>query len=445
MLPYLSNLETLPFEDEGERDPAMPSFGWLDLPLEESIRALVGMTSSLLEAESAWVTLVDRNRFCTQTITGKAVSARSDYDCWTRQVLNDNESATFECQDDGLAGDAAGVKAKRFFVAPIQFRGRHLVGCLCLVTQRSTEVHDGLRWMEQAANLLGDQLELRQRRESVRTHRRDRKKEAAAQETKELRQATAIWPQREDFHRGLDRDEFVLHYQPEVELLTGKVVGLEALVRWQHPVRGLVAPCHFIPEAEQNGMILPLGDWGLGEACRQLRAWKDSRAAMRSLRVCVNLSARQFSQAGLVERVESRLQENGLSAMELGLELTESSLSANLAETTEILGRLHHLGVSLHMDDFGTGYSSLSHLHRFPFDVLKIDRSFVQRMVAGAQPLQIVQTILELARVMGMEVVAEGIETEEQLRLLKEMGCRYGQGYYFSPPRPATEIAGMLV
>jgi len=435
----------VPFEEDAEQEAALHSLGLLDLPLEGSFRSLMGMTSSLMEAESAWVTLVDRKRLCTRTIAGTGVSAKSRYDGWTRQVMKDIQSAAFECPDEGQAGDTDGAQTQWFFAAPIRVQGKYLVGCLCLVSRRAATAHEGLRWIEQAANLIGDQLELRQRRGSVRSHARDLKKANGAMRTNEsLRPTSAVWPQREDFRRGLERNEFVLHYQPEVELLTGKVVGLEALVRWQHPVRGLVPPLQFIPEAEQNGMILPLGDWGLGEACRQMKAWKDSWPAMRALRVCVNLSARQFSRSGLVEHVESQLDQNGLSAAELGLELTESSLSANLAETTEILGRLHHLGVSLHMDDFGTGYSSLSHLHRFPFDVLKIDRSFVQRMVAGEQPLQIVHTILELARVMGMDVVAEGIETEEQLRLLKEMGCRYGQGYLFSRPQPVAEIVGLL-
>jgi EAL domain-containing protein (putative c-di-GMP-specific phosphodiesterase class I) len=236
----------------------------------------------------------------------------------------------------------------------------------------------------------------------------------------------------------------VLHYQPEVELATQRIVGLEALVRWQHPQRGLVPPGDFIPQAEENGLILPLGDWGLSEACQQMQQWHRRWPSLEHLRVCVNLSARQFSRPGLTDHVESLLVGTGLSARQLGLEMTESSLISNVTTAQEVLTSLHDLGVSLHMDDFGTGYSSLSHLHRFPFDVLKIDRSFVQRMPTGEQPLQIVQTILELARVLGMDVVAEGIETEEQLHLLKEMGCRYGQGYLFSKPLPAAAIERLL-
>ena len=243
---------------------------------------------------------------------------------------------------------------------------------------------------------------------------------------------------------ALNLNQFVLFYQPEVELTTRRIVGVEALVRWQHPQRGLVSPLDFIPQAEENGLILPLGDWGLGQACRQLQTWQKKWPRLSNLRVCVNLSARQFSRIGLADHVESLLVETGLSANQLGLELTESSLISDATEAAKVLTSLNRLGVSLHMDDFGTGYSSLSHLHLFPFDVLKIDRSFVQRMNAGQQSLQIVQTILELARVLGMDVVAEGIETEEQSEMLQDLGCRYGQGYLFSPPLPAAEIEALL-
>jgi EAL domain-containing protein (putative c-di-GMP-specific phosphodiesterase class I) len=239
-------------------------------------------------------------------------------------------------------------------------------------------------------------------------------------------------------------NQFVLHYQPEVELSTRKIVGLEALMRWQHPERGLISPMDFIPQAEESGLILPMGDWGLGQACRQLQEWQRQYPNLTSLRMCVNLSARQFSRAGLADHVESILLQTGLYGHQLGLEMTESSLISDVSEAAKVLESLNRLGVSLHMDDFGTGYSSLNHLHSFPFDVLKIDRSFVQRMGGGHQPLQIVQTILELARGLGMDVVAEGIETEEQSNQLQQMGCRYGQGFLYSKPLPAAQIAMLL-
>ena len=226
----------------------------------------------------------------------------------------------------------------------------------------------------------------------------------------------------------------MLYYQPEVDLATRRIVGLEALIRWQHPERGLIPPMDFIPQAEESGMILPIGDWGLAEACNQIQAWNRDDPCNSSLRVCVNLSARQFSRQGLADHVESLLLQSGCSSRQLGLEMTESSLIPNMNTALDVLAGLRALGVSLLMDDFGTGYSSLNHLHSFPFDVLKIDRSFVGRMTDGDQPLQIVRTIIELARVLGMDVVAEGIETREQYRLLRQMGCRFGQGYLFAKP-----------
>ena len=236
----------------------------------------------------------------------------------------------------------------------------------------------------------------------------------------------------------------MLYYQPEVELATRRIVGLEALIRWQHPVRGLVPPGDFIPLAEESGLILPIGDWGLAEACQQIQNWNQQSATYESLRVCVNLSARQFSRQGLADHVASLLAQSGVANHQLGLELTESSLMPNMGIALEVLINLRRLGVSLLMDDFGTGYSSLNQLHTFPFDVLKIDRSFVSRMAEGDQALQIVRTIIELARVLGMDVVAEGIETREQYRLLKQMGCRFGQGYLMARPMTAEAVTRLL-
>jgi len=200
----------------------------------------------------------------------------------------------------------------------------------------------------------------------------------------------------------------------------------------------------FIPQAEENGLILPIGDWGLAEACNQIQKWCLEDPRLASLRVGVNLSARQFSREGLADHVEGLLMQAGISSRQLGLEMTESSIIPNLHTALMVLGSLRRLGVSLLMDDFGTGYSSLNNLHSFPFDVLKIDRSFVSRMNEGDQPLQIVRTIIELARVMGMDVMAEGIETHEQYRLLREMGCRYGQGFLLARPMTAEAVTHLL-
>jgi EAL domain-containing protein (putative c-di-GMP-specific phosphodiesterase class I) len=196
--------------------------------------------------------------------------------------------------------------------------------------------------------------------------------------------------------------------------------------------------------AEESGLILPIGDWGLEEVCRQIQQWCIDEPARNSLRVCVNLSARQFSRKGLADHVEALLRQSGVSSRQLGLEMTESSLIPEMGTALEVLGSLRRLGVSLLMDDFGTGYSSLSYLHSFPIDVLKIDRSFVGRMTDGEQPLQIVRTIIELARVLGMDVVAEGIETAEQYRLLRDLGCRFGQGFLFARPLAADQVTELL-
>ncbi len=211
-------------------------------------------------------------------------------------------------------------------------------------------------------------------------------------------------------------------YQPEIELASRRIVGLEALIRWKHPERGLIPPMDFIPLAEESGLILPIGDWGLSEACSQIQKWSREDPDLAAPRVCVNLSARQFAREGLADHVEALLRLSGVSSRLLGLEMTESSLISDNGTTLEVLGSLRRLGVSLLMDDFGTGYSSLHHLHSLPFDVLKIDRSFVTRMTEGDQPLQIVRTIVELARVLGMDVVAEGIETHGTVHAAAAVG-----------------------
>jgi len=414
---------------------------------DAGLDALTRMTASLVEGELVWLTLRVEDRLVLASSFGDIGEEPSPLDDRMAKVLDEGKVVVLA--DAGRpAGRLPMEGATCYFVGvPVRLERRQVIGCLGLFCIRGAgHVFDEeIGHMEQAAKLMANQLELRMRRLHADSILGAECAIVAGKSTLGRRGSTRpAWPRSNDLRQGLEMEEFVLHYQPEVDLLTGRVVGLEALVRWQHPEKGLVPPMQFIPEAEQTGMILPLGDWGLSEACRQMQEWKRRWPAMKDLRVCVNLSARQFSRGGLVNHVAALLEENGLSAQQLGIELTESSLSSNIAESTEILSRLHGLGVSLHMDDFGTGYSSLSHLHRFPFDVLKIDRSFVQRMMTGSQPLQIVHTILEMARVMGMDVVAEGIETEEQLHLLKEMGCPYGQGYLFSPPQPVSKIAGML-
>ncbi|MGB7190662.1 MAG: GGDEF and EAL domain-containing protein [Acidobacteriaceae bacterium] len=252
--------------------------------------------------------------------------------------------------------------------------------------------------------------------------------------------------------------QLVLYYQPEIDLATRRIIGFEALMRWRHPGRGLVMPDEFIPLAEETGLIVPLGDWGLAEACRQVMEWRDlmreqvSRQASDQvpkqgpdLRVSVNLSAKQFGRPGLVGRVAEILARAAIPASHLRLEVTESSLMSHADTAKDTMEGLQKLGVGLHMDDFGTGYSSLNHLHRYPFDTLKIDRSFIQEMAAEKSSTEIVRTILGLAQSLRMEVVAEGIETEEQVSQLQSLGCRLGQGYYFARPMAPEAVSAMLM
>ncbi len=237
-----------------------------------------------------------------------------------------------------------------------------------------------------------------------------------------------------DLKLAVERKEFLLHYQPIVSLENNQITGFEALVRWQHPERGLVLPDEFIPIAEETGLIAPVGRWVLHEACRQASQWQDQSHGDPPLSVNVNISGKQFSQADLIEQIESVLEQTGLSARSLKLEITESVVMEKAEATTTMLGQLRDLGVKLHIDDFGTGYSSLSYLHRLPVDVLKIDRSFVSRMEFGDENSEIVRTIVRLAHNLGMEVTAEGVETAEQVSKLSALECEYGQGYFFSKP-----------
>ncbi|WP_433826534.1 putative bifunctional diguanylate cyclase/phosphodiesterase [Actinoplanes sp. CA-015351] len=244
-----------------------------------------------------------------------------------------------------------------------------------------------------------------------------------------------------DLRGALERGELRLHYQPTVDLVTHEVVGFEALARWPHPTRGMINPLDFIPIAEATGLIVPLGRWVLHEACRQAMEW--SNAAGRPLKMSVNVSVRQFDQADLAETVAAVLAETGMPADCLCLEMTESVLMTDTEANLEQLVRLKALGLTLAIDDFGTGYSSLAYLRRFPVDTLKIDRSFVERLGILDDDTALTDTIVRLGKSLGMATVAEGIEEFGQLAALREMGCGFAQGYYFSRPVPASE-AGRL-
>jgi diguanylate cyclase (GGDEF)-like protein len=236
-----------------------------------------------------------------------------------------------------------------------------------------------------------------------------------------------------DLRQAIEQKEFCVYYQPIVSLQTGRLAGFEALVRWNHPRRGLVSPADFIPVAEETGLIVPIGEWVLNEACAQVRQWQIDSPSHRSLSLSVNLSARQVAQPDLLNRIKEALETSKLNPHCLKLEITESVVMENAEAAALMFKQLRALGVQLSIDDFGTGYSSLSYLHRFPLNYLKIDRSFVMRLTTDNDNA-IVRTISTLARNLGMEVIAEGIETEEQYQQLKMLGCEYGQGYLFSRP-----------
>jgi diguanylate cyclase (GGDEF)-like protein len=246
-----------------------------------------------------------------------------------------------------------------------------------------------------------------------------------------------------DLRQAIEHNEFCVYYQPIISLQTGRLAGFEALVRWNHPRRGLVSPADFIPVAEETGLIVPIGQWVLNEACRHVRQWQLDSPSHRSLSLSVNLSARQVAQPDLLDRIQEALEASKLNPHFLKLEITESVVMENAEAAALMFKQLRALGVQLSIDDFGTGYSSLSYLHRFPLNYLKIDRSFVTRLTTDNDNA-IVRTISTLARNLGMEVIAEGIETEEQYRQLKMLGCEYGQGFLFSRPVDNAAVEHLL-
>jgi diguanylate cyclase (GGDEF)-like protein len=236
-----------------------------------------------------------------------------------------------------------------------------------------------------------------------------------------------------------ERGELRLLYQPVVAIGDGSLVAAEALIRWQHPTRGLLAPDAFVPLAEESDLIVELGEWVIREACRQIKTWRDAHRAKLGVRVSVNISARQLTPA-LIETIKQALAKNHVSPSELALEITESLLIEETERSLEILHALERLGLAIVLDDFGTGYSSLSYLKRFPLDQLKLDRSFISELAEDPRSAKIVAATIEMGRAFGMTVVAEGVETSAQLDLLHKLGCDYAQGYYYARPGPASAI-----
>jgi diguanylate cyclase (GGDEF)-like protein len=242
--------------------------------------------------------------------------------------------------------------------------------------------------------------------------------------------------------RALDRKEFLLYYQAQLDLRTGKPSGLEALIRWKHPDLGFIPPVEFIPIAEETGLIHPIGEWVLKTACEQKKIWNDQ--GFKALKVSVNLSARQFHYANLVDMIGGVIKQTGIDPEDLDLELTESTIMDHLEETTETLRKLKEMGTHISIDDFGTGYSSLMYLKTFPIDTLKIDKSFVDNVTTDPDDLAIAQAIISMAHSLKLEVVAEGVETKAQLEVLRAHGCDIIQGYLYSKPIPVAEVPALL-
>jgi len=247
-----------------------------------------------------------------------------------------------------------------------------------------------------------------------------------------------------DLRYALEEDELVAYYQPIVDLKSMELIGFEALMRWNHPRRGLVPPGDFIPVSEVTGLIIPMTIWMLRDSCQKLASWKERLPGNENLIMSVNLSGKHFAQNDLVAQVKGILKETGIQSNCLKLELTESAIMDNAEEAIAILNQLKSIGTQLSIDDFGTGYSSLSYLHRFPIDTLKIDRSFVSSMENGSENGEIVRTVIALAKALNLTIIAEGIETIHQLHQLRILGCEYGQGFLFSRPVPREEAEALL-
>ncbi|MHC5936307.1 sensor domain-containing protein [Nostoc sp.] len=248
-----------------------------------------------------------------------------------------------------------------------------------------------------------------------------------------------------DLRRAIERLEFRVYYQPIVSLTNGSILGFEALLRWQHPERGLLNPADFIPLAEETGLIFSIGNWVLHEACRQMQAWRMCHHFNFLEKISVNLSLKQFSQPDLIEQIGRILHSTGLDAGTLALEITENVIVENGDKATATLLQLREMGIELSIDDFGTGYSSLGRLYNFPISVLKIDRSFISSIGASSMNLEITEIIVTLAHKLGVNVLAEGVETKEQLALLRKLSCEYGQGYFFSVPLNSSAAEALIM
>lgn len=245
-----------------------------------------------------------------------------------------------------------------------------------------------------------------------------------------------------DLHRAIEKKEFQLQYQPFIDINTGRIVEVEALLRWHHPQKGIIPPLKFIPLAEDNGLIIPIGEWVLREACRQNKLWQDM--GYKPITVSVNIAVPQFEREDFVETIACALKDTGLEPQYLGIEITEGMAMKDVDMNIEKLHQLKDIGIKISIDDFGTGFSSLSYFTKFPIDSLKIDRSFIQNIENSSQSKTIVSTIVSMSSALGIENVAEGIETEEQLNFIRTVKCHKAQGYLFSKPINVEEFEKLL-
>ena len=243
-----------------------------------------------------------------------------------------------------------------------------------------------------------------------------------------------------DLRRAMDHGEFLLHYQPIMDLKSHRLIGFEALIRWEHPKRGLVYPLEFIPLAEENGLINSLGDWITRESCKQLQKWQRQYPMSPPLTMSINISSKQFLQPNLIDKLESAIKENGLAASSIALEITESMIMENVDMAITTMERLREMGFNIYIDDFGTGYSSLNYLHKFPVTALKIDRTFVNKISTSGENQEIIMSIVSLANSLNLDVIAEGVELSHQLSRIKELECQFGQGFFFSEPMESFAI-----
>ncbi|QSJ18272.1 EAL domain-containing protein [Nostoc sp. UHCC 0702] len=248
-----------------------------------------------------------------------------------------------------------------------------------------------------------------------------------------------------DLRRAIERREFRVYYQPIVSLTSGSIVGFEALLRWQHPERGLLNPGDFISLAEETGLIIEIGYWTLYEACHQMQAWQLNERPSVLEKMHVNLSIKQFSQPNLIKQIEQILHSSGIDHRILILEITESVIMENGDQTTATLSQIQDLGVKISIDDFGTGHSSLARLSSFPISVLKIDKSFISQMDSNSRNLEIIEIIVTLAHKLGIQVTAEGVETKEQVAFIRKLNCEYAQGYFFSPPLDSSDASALIM